>query len=544
MIKRLAVLCCAVLFVFTWVQEGASEPRVERWTNAKPYGVFFNNYDPNFYTGFVPRVQEKERIKIHLGRGNQVRVRMILSNRAIENYLPDQVARHDLYKEVIDKKIIKLTANTSWEKYHEKVMQEGLHDLVKKKGQITPEEWRKLNLSYMDKLVPGRLYHIQKDFSKMVSDFAARLKAAPKPEKLEAKLDLINAFFPFRIFAYDLTEEQDKAFGELVDLAKSDNLTDFSPKAEQFFQSITGGIYPVKEGKLDYHEFATIYPAGTYDTTTTYKGMIIPEITTTGVWWLIRRMHGKGFTGMVDYISSAGYYGLMPMLPYEYGGGIYYNAIHNTGISCWIPGHRLLPKEWRHHKEGSRSGKPYYRVALTSRGPVSHGCTRLNSGHLTEFREMLPSTSQGMEGIIHYRNRSHCYDVFDLKADGNPMVMGVQYYIAFRHTKARVAKQIWSQNNRKDFYAFMYGKEINFGPIGQVTFKEAYDGKFVKRKAVQGALYQNIKLYEAAYEPEFLQFYVIKGVNRLSRHGMDFNREMRRVGYGYSINRKLLLLDK
>ena len=61
----------------------------DRWTNEEPYGVFFNNYDPNFYTGFVPRVQERERIKIHLGKGNQVRVRMILSDKTIDNYLLD-----------------------------------------------------------------------------------------------------------------------------------------------------------------------------------------------------------------------------------------------------------------------------------------------------------------------------------------------------------------------------------------------------------------------------------------------------------------------
>src|SRR6266850_2626137 len=81
----------------------------DRYTDATPYGVFFNNYDPNFYTGFVPRVQERERIKIHLGRGNQLRLRMVLSEQTIDNYLTDQVARHDLYKEVIEKGVIALT---------------------------------------------------------------------------------------------------------------------------------------------------------------------------------------------------------------------------------------------------------------------------------------------------------------------------------------------------------------------------------------------------------------------------------------------------
>jgi hypothetical protein len=247
---------------------------------------------------------------------------------------------------------------------------------------------------------------------------------------------------------------------------------------------------------------------------------------------------------MVDYISSAGYYGLMPMLPYQYSGSRSYNAIHNPGISHWIPGHALLPVEWKNYTEGSRNGKPFNRIAFTSRGPVSHGCTRCNAGHLTELREMLPSTSEAMEGIPHYRSLSHCYDIFDVRGDGNPKVMGVQYYFAFRHTKSRVAKEIWAQNNRKDFYAWLYGDEIDFGPIGQVMFKEAYGYRFLKKKALQGKKYENITLHEAPYEPEYLQFYVINGVNSLSREGMDFNRELRRVGYGYEIDRKILGLDK
>ena len=154
----------------------------DRWTDEKPYGVFFNNYDPNFYTGFAPRVQERERIKIHLGRGNQVRVRMVLSDKTIDNYLMDQVARHDLYKEVIDKKIIKLTSNLAWETYHQKVTDEKLHELVKKKGGLDEKAWRELNLAYLEKLAPGRLFHIQKDFNKMADAFAKMLKDSPQPD--------------------------------------------------------------------------------------------------------------------------------------------------------------------------------------------------------------------------------------------------------------------------------------------------------------------------------------------------------------------------
>jgi hypothetical protein len=514
-----------------------------RWADQTPYGIFFNDYDPNFYTGFVPRVQEKERIKIHLGRGNQLRVRMVLPDESIDSFLPDQVARHDLYQEVIDEGIIVLTSNTAWEDYHRRFEAEGLRDLAAKQGQVSPEEWRRLNVEAIDRLNPERLYRIQKDFDRLSADWMALLAESAAPEGLEAKLDLVNELFPFRLFVYDLTGEQDAAFQELVALAKAGEKGAFRRKSEAFFHDLTGGIYEIDDGKIDYYEYTAIYPAGTYDTTTHYNGKRIPEITTPGVWYFMPRLKGTGAVGMVDYISAAGYYGQIPMFPYEYAGGSAYNSIHNTGISNWIAGHKLLPTSWSSYTEGSRNGKPFNRNALTSRGPVSHGCTRLGSGHLAELRELLPSSSERMEGIVNYRNVSHCYDVFDRKGDGKPEIMGVQYYFAFRHTNERVAKEIWAQNNRKDFYDWMYGDEMNYGPIGQVTFDEVCEAKFVKRKTKEGKHWKGLTLYEAPYQPERLQFYKIVKVNGLSPEGMDFNRELRRVGYGYTVDRKKLFLD-
>jgi hypothetical protein len=326
-------------------------------------------------------------------------------------------------------------------------------------------------------------------------------------------------------------------------VAKAGDAAAFRPKALAFFHSVTGGIYDVEDGRIDYYEYTAIYPAGTYDKTTVHAGRVIPEITTPGIWFFQPRMHGTGMVGMVDYISGAGYYGLIPMFPYEYASGSSYNSIHNTGISNWIQGHALLPREWARYTQGSRNGKPFNRMSMTSRGPVSHGCTRLNNGHLAELRELLPSTSQQIEGVVNYRNISHCYDVFDRRGDGDVEIMGVQYYIAYRHTDARVAKEIWAQNNRKDFYEWLYAGEMNFGSIGQVTFDDVCEAKFVKRKTLEGKHWQGLTLYEAPYQPETVQFYKIKGVPSLSDAGMEFNRELRRVGYGYQVDRKTLRLD-
>jgi hypothetical protein len=523
----------------------ANAQTATRWTDPTPAGVFFNEYDPNFYTGFVPRVQDKKRIKIHLARGNQLRIRMVLPEETIEHYLEDQVAKHDLYQEVIDKGVVELTSNTAWEHYHQRVADEALHQMAAKKGSLPEAKWRELNLQAIDRLNPERLYHIQMDFEDLVTRWRALLSESQPSDELEAKLDLINDLLPHRLFVVQLSDEQDAAFAELVEVSKAGDPDVFRARTEAFFHDVTGGIYSqnLRGGKLDYWEYTAIYPAGTYDTTTEHDGRRIPMITTPGVWTFIPRMHGTGMVGMADYISGAGYYGLIPMLPYEYGGGSSYNSIHNTGISNWIAGHRLLPEEWRHYTEGSRSGKPFNRVALTSRGPVSHGCTRLGSGHLAELRELLPSTSDALEGIVNYRNISHCYDVFDRKGDGNLEIMGVQYYFAFRHTKSRVANQIWAQNNRKDFYEWIYGDEMNYGPIGQVTFNDVCEAKFVGRKTREGRHWKGLTLYEAPYQPERIQFYKIKGVDRLSHEGMDFNRELRRVGYGYEVDRRLLRLE-
>lgn len=537
-----AIVACTLLAVSAGPPPAAALSR-DRWTNAQPYGFFFNDYGPNFYTGFVPREQNRDRIAIHVARGNQLRLRIALSDEAIDNYVLDQAARHALYEELITKGIVTLTTNRAWEAYDERFKTEGLADLAAKKGSLGAAEWRDLNLRTMQKLMPERVYHIQKDFGRMVDAWKARLAAGEPPATLDAKLDAVNDLFPHRLFVNQLSSADDAALGELAQLARGGDAAAFRAKAEAFFRAVSKGIYPLRDGKIDYWEVTAIWASGSHDETTAWRGRQIPQISTPGVWPLIPRAHGRGITGMVDYISSEGYYGLKPMLPYEHGGGIYYNAIHNTGISNWIAGHPLLPTAWRTHTEGSRNGKPFNRVALTSRGPVSHGCTRLNDGHLAELREMLPSTSKEMEGIRTYRNVSQCYDVFDPKGDGDDRVMGVQYYIAFRHTKSRVMEQIWAQNDRESFYNWLYDADMIYGPLNEVVIKEGCEGRFVGKAAREGKTFRNLKVYEAAYEPETVQMYLIKGVDTYSRDGMEFNRELRRVGHGYTIDRKLLRLE-
>ena len=57
---------------------------------------------------------------------------------------------------------------------------------------------------------------------------------------------------------------------------------------------------------------------------------------------------------------------------------------------------------------------------------------------------------------------------------------------------------------------------------GRGVFRDVQDGRFVERTAKRGRRYAELPLYEAAYEPERIQFYRLVDI--------PFARELRKVG--------------
>ena len=222
------------------------------------------------------------------------------------------------------------------------------------------------------------------------------------------------------------------------------------------------GALPVRDGAVEAVEFTAIYPAGTIDATTTYKGETLPAFGVTGVWPFIRRDQGRGLTGMVDYISPNPGYGFITMLPYEHAGGIVYNAFHNAGVRCALGDTPFLPSAWRKVMGERDPKKPYQNLWIVARGPTSHGCTRLASGHMTELRQIVPSESPVLERMVNFRSLPQCYDVFDIRGDGTPQVMGVQYYLAYKNRDHTPIKS-YVTNRREPFYRWLYGDNIEIG---------------------------------------------------------------------------------
>ncbi len=498
-------------------------------------GIWFHWYAPSFYTGFAPREHDPERIHIHLGRGNQVRLTVVMDDATIANYLQDLDARATMIERLLAENVINLTMNKSWERFQEKLATHNARDLAARKAAMDPDEYRRQSLAVMRALNPHQVYHIVFDAEALAQAWLERNRNK-QPASEGDKLALVNDVIPTRLWRTSMTPSLESALQQAL-------AADSAQGVLPLLEAAGGKRYPVEGGVIDVWEYTTIYPVGTVDQYTTVDGNRVPHFPQTGVWPLTPRKQGRGLVGMVDYISTNPGYGFITMLPYQHAGGVYYNAFHNDGIRT-PAGKGFIPAEWKGRKT-EREGKPANQIWLTSRGPVSHGCTRLPSDLMGEFRNILPSNDKRIEGMPTYRNTPALFDVFDIDGDGTPEVMGVKYYIAYRTVKPRDPVEIRVLNTREAYYPWLYGKGVfQWTDDGGVVFPRVQDAHFVGRKALPGKTYTNIRLFEPEYHGgDKLQFYTLNPANFETNPGFRFNRELRKVGYGYDADETLLFLN-
>lgn len=515
------------------------------WSSNEPAapGVYFYWYEPSFYTGFAPRTQNKDRVHLELGRGNQQRLTMVLGEEEIDGYLEMLVAKRDIVNEMIDKGVIELTTNKEFERFVQALAEAGVDDIISARGAMDADEYRAKSIAIMEKLNPHRVFHIQIPLSRVAGEWHAVLATAGAESNA---LDLVNAVLPGRVNLYELNDDlksELRRISDLISSGKGPEDPEFIGQTAQFLEKATDGRYPVIDNVVQAIEFTSIYPAGTAKAWTTYEGEKLPDFGVTGVWPLVAREHGKGIMGMVDYLSTNPGYGFIPLLGYQYAGGIAYNALHNAGVRSQLNSTPFLPPQWT-KVAGERNPDEHYKnLWIGSRGPASHGCTRLPSGHMSELRDALPSTSEGLEGLPNFRNKPQCYDVFDIDGDGSAEVMGVQYYLAY-WGKKHLPEAAYAPNDREGFYAWLYKDNIAYNPDGSATIKEVPVCRFTGlRKADQAITLKDVPLHEAPYTRESIQFYKVKPVSFQSNKGFELNRELRRIGAGYEVNRTTLLLD-
>jgi len=529
-----------------WPAFAALDASDTTWDGSEPpQGIYFYWYEPSFYTGFAPRTQDPQRVHIRLSRGNQVRVTVVLGDKDLDAYLDDLVLRRKTYQELIDAKVIELSTNKGYERFAEKLDQAGVADIVKRRDSLGPAGYREKSLEIMSLLNPERVFRIKIPLDGLVTRCQAQLAGMSADDLASPpkQLDAVNAILPGRVNLYQMNPELASSLARAVELAHTEKPGSpaFREKALGFLERATAGRYRAHGAAIEAAEFTTIYPAGTIDATITYKGERLPAFGVTGVWPLIRRAEGRGITGMVDYLSSNPGYGFITMLPYEHASGIVYNAFHNAGVRCGLGETPFLPYAWRKVMGERDVKKPYQNLWIVSRGPTSHGCTRLPSGHMSELRQIIPSESNVLEQMATFRNLPQCYDLFDIQGDGSPEVMGVQYYLAYKsheHTPIRS----YVTNRRDPFYRWLYGDNISLAEVGRATLKQVPVCRYVGKKADEAQTLTNVPLYEAKFAPEPIQFYRIKPVPFDSPGGFELNRELRKIGAGHVVDRGKLLL--
>ena len=261
-------------------------PRPTRMLEQSPeFGTYYRSYEPTFYTGFAPRALEPERIHLHVGRGNQLRVTLVLSDETLAAYARDLQIRRDTYRGLVEAGRIVLTQNRGLEAFESALEEVDLEDLVEDEdeGDLTPAELRERNVRLMERLNPGRVFRISLPADEVVRRWAARLLPADREAMdRDRRLEVANAMLPTRLWLAEMDAETREQLRALVRQAPSaEALRDAVPPAfaADFFallERVAPGRYPLRGDRLEFVEFTAIYPIGTFNEYTDYRGRKIP----------------------------------------------------------------------------------------------------------------------------------------------------------------------------------------------------------------------------------------------------------------------------
>ena len=530
------VLAALLVGAFGARPAGADEPPSElvevrpktRMLEEPPrYGTYYQRYEPTFYTGFAPRAAGPERVHLHVGRGNQLRITVVLSDETLRGYARDLQTRRDTYRALIDGGRIVLTQNRGLAAFEAELEEVEIDDLVEDEDDLSAGELRERNLRLMERLNPGRVFRISMPADEVVRRWAAGLR----PEDREAmdrdrRLEVLNAMLPTRLWVAEMDRDTRAQLQALVrqepapDAPGQELPPAFTAGFFALLQRVAPGLYPRKDDRIEFVEFTAIHPIGTFNDYADYHGRKIPLYPTPGR----RALTTHQRTHTVDHIPTVAVYSYSPWIPYMHVGTKLHNSFHTLWWRMRVDETAFLPESWRKASLESRNGKPNSHLWLLSRGPMSSGCTHLTTGHISELRQLLPAETKQLYEVDVFLNRSYDYDVFDIDGDFEPEVMGVRYFIAYS-LRSKLPNRLRVRNERSAYYDWLYAGELEIDAEGEGTFSEIHDGRFVERVARKGSRYERLPLYEAAYQPERIQFYRLVDI--------PFARELRKVGLNH-----------
>ena len=280
------------------------------------FGMYYDRYEPAFYTGFAARANDPRRIHLHLGRGNQLRVTVVLADDVLRDYAADLLDRYRTYRTLIDDGCLVLTQNQGFEEFERTLKHAQLERLVAEQATLSDDVVRERNLRLMEQLNPGRLFHIRLPLDDVVRRWAACLRPADRTGMdTKRQLELVNLMLPTRLFISQLGPDVAPQLAALVrrcpqGTIEQRSLDDLSKALSQLLTLVTHGIYPVRNGSLQFDEFTAIYPVGTLNAYTKYRGREIPEYPTPGR----RALTTHQRTQTIDHVPIDDYYSYFPWI--------------------------------------------------------------------------------------------------------------------------------------------------------------------------------------------------------------------------------------
>ncbi|MGE3261600.1 MAG: hypothetical protein AB7K68_07475 [Bacteriovoracia bacterium] len=505
-------------------------------------------YYPSFYTGFAPRVSTPSRIHIRLARGNNTRISVILDEQTASDYLFDLVKRYKFYKNVTSRVGATTIVNTAIDSKSaaflpqlsnfNKIIESDAYGILPfveraNSGATSREEIYAKGLATITALNPGRIYTIRlnltNEFRKWKSQIRAMLANQADTTAFFAKnpgqtVIAIDSLVWGRVnYIAKPTPEVMAKLVTLAEMAKLDgNEDEFVLNALDLFKTLTGNKYQTRQfvnGRwenliqctsaasclLAYTEFTTIYPTGTVvEKTRDQFGNSISSFGTTGLWKFLSRSYAD-----FDNIRQEPYYAWIPKMDYEGIG----NGFHNPGVRNWTS---------KAVRAALNIPANHQTLWAVMRGGVSHGCSRLASGHAWEMRSILPSQNSVATQVYTFMQDPKDFDVYDIDGDGKPEVMGVKYSISYGTQAAsglanREGKDLdIAERGKLKFYTTLYGAKNVFTVTEDGTYLFNNPGVSVpsyldfQKRGMKTRMVVNgvLPLYEQEYERDKIQLYL------------------------------------
>ena len=504
------------------------------------------------------RSEFPERIHVRTARGNQTRLTVILDEQTIKDYIFDLTKRYSFYRRMTSGSgaPLKLAPSSAilmpqLAAYNQIIESQtyGIIPFVQSANSQSAEAIYSKSLNVLSQLNPGRIFFIKLDLNSEFNKWKSQVQQATAGDATKITGDSAAVIAAINNLVFGRINYSEKPSTEVlaklktaIDAATANVPADqFTAAALDLFKAVTGKKYAIQvlnsNGQfqdaiqcsaascvLGYPEFTAVYPTGSAISFTSDEfGNKITNFATPGLWQFLSRSYHE-----IDNIRDEPFYGWVPKMDYEGAGNGFHNpAVRFYGVASSAK--KALGIDPNHNT--------FWAV---KRGGVSHGCLRMGSGHVWEMRHIFPVENSKATKIMFFGSRSKDFDLFDIDGNGQPEVMGVEYFISYGlagtdDLARREGTGLEINADKKlDFYNTLYGSRGVFTANGnqfmfqnpRISMPSYLDYKKKTVKAVQ-TMTGNYPLYEQSYEKDKIQLYSIGDM--ASKRNKDIVRLMGRV---------------